>query len=159
MVYNNALNSYQKVQVSSEIDPQKLILMLYEGAIKRINLAKEGLKNNDPKVRGENIGKAIAIISELNASLDNDMMTEEIIFLRNLYITMMHELAKVSITNDIQTLERANRYLLELKRIWETSVMGAAKKARTSGTAQQNTDTRAGYSGYEKHGHRTSIAI
>ena len=161
MVYNNALNSYQRVQVSSEIDPQKLILMLYEGAIKRINLAKEGVKINDPKMRGENTGKAIAIISELNASLDNDMMTKEILFLRNLYITMMHELAKVAITNDIQTLDRANKYLMELKRIWETSVMGA-KNTQKPGTGQQKpggTQTQAGYPGYEKHGHRTSIAI
>ncbi len=161
MVYNNALNSYQKVQVSSEIDPLKLILMLYEGAIKRINMAKEGVKRKDPKLRGENTGKAIAIISELNASLNNDNMTEEIIFLRNLYITMMHELAKVSITNDIETLERANRYLMELKRIWETSVMGAGKTAKNigNGAMQQKPGTPAGYSGYEKHGHRTSIAI
>ena len=159
MVYN-ALSSYQKVQISSEINPQKLIHMLYEGAIKRINFAREGVINKDPKQRGENLSKAIAIISELNASLRN-IEDEEIFFLRSLYIAMMQELAKVSITNDIQTLDRAIKYLMELKRIWETSVMGqgnTAKKPEPK-TSQKNPAASMSYSGYEKHGQRTSIAI
>ena len=132
MVYN-ALSSYQKVQVSSEINPQKLILMLYEGAIKRITFAREGVINKSPKQRGENLSKAIAIISELNASLRN-IEDEQIAFLRSLYVAMMQELAKVSVTNDIQTLDRAIKYLVELKRIWETSVMGQDHTAKSSET-------------------------
>ena len=81
MVHGNALNSYQKAQVYDEMDPKQLVLMLYEGAIKRIVLARQGIKNADPKQRGENLGKAIAIIAELNASLDENIKTEEINFL------------------------------------------------------------------------------
>ncbi|MGD9823517.1 flagellar export chaperone FliS [Desulfobacter sp.] len=164
MVYN-ALNSYQKIQVSSEINPQKLILMLYDGAIKRINFAREGVINKNPKQRGENLSKAIAIISELNASLRN-IENEEIFFLRSLFLAMMQELARVSITNDIQTLDRAIRYLMKLKQIWETSVMGqgnAAQNTKTQNTktktAQKKEVSSMSYSGYEKHGQRTSIAI
>ena len=159
MVYN-ALSSYQKVQVSSEINPQKLILMLYEGAIKRITFAREGVINKSPKQRGENLSKAIAIISELNASLRN-IEDEQIAFLRSLYVAMMQELAKVSVTNDIQTLDRAIKYLVELKRIWETSVMGqdhTAKSSETQASAKKEVSSM-GYSEYEKHGQRTSIAI
>ena len=159
MVYN-ALNSYQKVQVSSEINPQKLILMLYDGAIKRITFAKEGVINNSPKQRGENLSKAIAIISELNASLHN-IEDEQIDFLKSLYIAIMQELAKVSITNDITTLDRAIKYLTELKRIWETSVMGQNNTAKAPNykTADKKEVSSTSYSGYEKHGQRTSIAI
>jgi flagellar protein FliS len=159
MVYN-ALSSYQKVQVSSEINPQKLILMLYDGAIKRISFAREGVIKKDPKQRGENLSKAIAIISELNASLRN-IEGEEISFLRSLFLVMMQELCKVSLTNDVQTLDRANKYLMELKRIWETSVMGQKETAKSSNTkaAQKKDISSMSYSGYEKHGHKTSIAI
>lgn len=129
MVHGNAvLNSYQKAQMYDEIDPNKLILMLYEGAIKRIKLAREGMLNEDPKQRGENLGKAIAIISELNASIDKDIQTEEINFLRNLYAKMLVELPKVSVTNDIKTLERTEKYLNELKNIWVTTVMNLPLK-------------------------------
>jgi flagellar protein FliS len=139
MVHGNALNSYQKAQVYDEIDPNKLILMLYEGAIKRIKLAGEGLKNEDPKLRGENLGKAIAIISELNACLDGNIQTEEINFLRSLYTKMLIELPKVSITHDIKTLDRSEKYLAELKRIWETTVMnGVHKNVKTTGGPYYN---------------------
>nr|WP_320190855.1 flagellar export chaperone FliS [uncultured Desulfobacter sp.] len=159
MVYN-ALSSYQKVQVSSEINPQKLILMLYDGAIKRISFAREGVINKDPKQRGENLSKAIAIIAELNASL-RDIEDEQIFFLKSLFVAMMQELCKVSISNDIQTLDRATKYLMELKRIWETSVMGLEdKEGKNNTTAGQKKDVSSmSYSGYEKHGLKTSIAI
>lgn len=123
MVHGNALNSYQKAQVYDEMDPKKLILMLYDGAIKRIVLAREGIKTNNPKLRGENLGKAIAIIAELNASLDEKIKTEEINFLRGLYAAMLTELPKVSLNNDVETLDRTEKYLAELKRIWVTTVM------------------------------------
>ena len=142
MVHNNALNSYQKAQVYDEMDPKKLILMLYEGAIKRIVLAREGIKKSDPKQRGENLGKAIAIISELNACLDDEIRTEEINFLRGFYAAMLTELPKVSLTEDIQILDRAERYIRELKRIWETSVMnspnGNSDKALNKDTDMSN---------------------
>lgn len=159
MVYS-ALSSYQKVQVSSEVNPQKLILMLYDGAIKRIHFAREGVINKDPKQRGENLSKAIAIISELNASLHN-IEDESISFLRSLFLAMMQELCKVSVTNDIQTLDRANKYLMELKRIWETSVMGLGSTAQNTNfnTAQKKEVSSMSYSGYEKLGQKTSIAI
>lgn len=132
MVHGNALNSYKKAQVYDEMDPNRLILMLYEGAIKRIILARDGLKEDNPQKRGENLGKAIAIIAELNASLDSDNKTDEINFLRNLYAAMLVELPKVSVNKDIKILDRSEKYLSELKRIWETSVMNISKHQKTS---------------------------
>lgn len=160
MVYNNALSSYQKVQITSESNPQKLILMLYDGAIKRISFAREGVINKDPKQKGENLSKAIAIISELNASLRN-VEEDEISFLKSLYLAMMQELCKVSVTNDIQTLDRALKYMMELKRIWETNVMGQGSIAQNTEpkAAQKKGISSMGYSGYEKNGQKTSIAI
>ena len=133
MAYNStALNSYQKAQVYDEIDPKKLILMLYEGAVKRIRLARKGIVENDPRMRGENLGKAIAIISELNASLDTSKESEEILFLAGLYQAMLVELPKVSLSDDVVILDRAEKYLMELKRIWETHVMKKGAPSQTS---------------------------
>jgi flagellar protein FliS len=150
MVYGNALQSYRKAQVSGEADPKKLILMLYEAAIKRLKLAKEGIEKDDPKLRGENMGKAIAIISELNASLDENIKTDEINFLRGLYMTMMTELTKVSVTHDVKTVERSIKYISELKRIWETSVMksGATNKPAAPQQAPPSPAQGSQYSGY-----------
>ncbi len=151
MVYGNALNSYQKAQIYDEMDPKKLILMLYDGAIKRINLAREGIKNADVQQRGENLGKAIAIIAELNASLDENIKTEEIVFLRGLYTAMLTELPKVSLNEDITILDRAEKYIKELKKIWETTVINKTDKTDNNSLG---TNT-AGNTGYQN----SSIAV
>ncbi|MDM8537632.1 flagellar export chaperone FliS [Desulfobacterales bacterium HSG17] len=144
MVYGNALNSYQKAQIYDEMDPKKLILMLYDGAIKRITLAREGIKNGDVQQRGENLGKAIAIIAELNASLDENIKTEEIVFLRGLYAAMLTELPKVSLNEDITILDRAEKYIKELKKIWETTVINKTDKTDNNSLGT-NTTVNTGY--------------
>ena len=67
------------------MDPKQLILMLYEGALKHICLAKEGILEKNTQKRGENLGKTIAIVTELNASLDPGYTDDAIEFLLGLY--------------------------------------------------------------------------
>ena len=102
--------------------PEQLIHMLYKGALKHINLAKQGMTENNPKKRGEHIGKAIAIITELYSSLDAENKDESIQFLRELYSNMLTELPKVAITKDPKTLDLAYAYIKQLNQIWETDV-------------------------------------
>ena len=150
MVHGNAINSYHKAQVYDEMDPKKLVLMLYEGAIKRIVLAREGILQANPKARGENLGKAIAIIAELNACLDENNKTPEINFLRGLYAAMMTELPKVSINEDIETLNRAEKYLAELKRIWVTTVMNKENQQNQKELTRPSNSTDNRYMKYPK---------
>ena len=110
------------------MSPEQLILLLYKGALSRLKLAREGIKENNAKKRGENISKVIAIVSELNASVDPTMNDESTQFLRGLYVAILAELPKVSLNNDIKTLDRANAYIQELKEIWERDVMAKPKK-------------------------------
>ena len=112
------------------MDPKNLILMLYDGAIKHLRLAKEGIKENNIPKRGENLGRAISIISELNASLDPEIKDDAIDFLRGLYAAILVELPKVSISIDMETLRRAETYMEQLRRIWKTSVMAKPEKKR-----------------------------
>ncbi|MBF0377367.1 MAG: flagellar export chaperone FliS [Desulfamplus sp.] len=114
--------------------PEQLILMLYKGAIFRLQLVKQGIEEKNIQKRGENLSKVIAIIAELSASINPEMTDESTNFLRGLYSAILMELPKVSITNDIEIVNRTERYLLKLKDIWETDVMG--KKATS--TQQQN---------------------
>ena len=110
------------------MDSKSLILMLYDGAIKHIRLAKEGIKENNIPKRGENLGRAISIISELNASLDPEIKDDAIDFLRGLYTAILAELPKASISNDIEILRRAETYIEQLRTIWKTSVMAKPEK-------------------------------
>ena len=103
--------------------PEQLILLLFKGALDRIEGTRQGIKEKSVQKRGENLSKLIAIVSELNASLNPEMNDESTKFLRGLYMAILTELPKVSLTNDVGILNRTEKYLTRLKEIWETDVM------------------------------------
>lgn len=105
------------------MEPEQLILLLYKGALDRIDRSIQGVQENDVKKRGENLSRAIAIISELNSSVDPNMNDESTVFLRGLYTAILEELPKVSITNDVTILQKTHTYISKLKDIWEKDVI------------------------------------
>jgi len=123
---HSMVNSYLNNHYEG-MTPEQLILLLYKGAIDRLKLTAKGIEENNIQKKGENLSKAIAIISELNASVDSKMDDEATLFLRGLYKAILMELPKVSINNDTQTLKQTEKYISKLKQIWETDVMGKEK--------------------------------
>ncbi len=117
-VHNYLSNHYEG------LDPEQLILLLFKGALSRLKSTREGIIEKDVKKRGENLSKTIAIISELNASVDPEMNDESTVFLRGLYAAILTELPKISLNNDIKILNRTEAYIEELKKIWEKDVIG-----------------------------------
>ncbi len=115
--------AYLAAQVSQSEDPKKLILLLFEEALRRIINTKEGIEENNPKKKGENLSRVIDIVSTLQANLDSSNQTEEINFLRGLYQSIMLELQKVTVLNDLKTLQLTFNYLSELKTIWQETVL------------------------------------
>lgn len=127
MAAGSACNTYLNAHYEG-MEPKQLILMLYDGALKFIRLAKQGIEEKDIRKRGENLSKVIAIVTELSSSLDPTVKDESIDFLRSLYTTMLTELPRVSVTNDTKTLDLATTYFTKLRDIWAHDVMGKAPK-------------------------------
>lgn len=142
MVAGNACNTYLNSHYEG-MDPKQLILMLYDGALKFIRFAKEGIEEKNIQKRGENLSKVIAIITELNSSLDPGVKDESIDFLRSLYATMLVELPKVSMTNDIKTLDLTASYISRLRDIWAKDVMGKKPAAQPETPRPAATQSRA----------------
>lgn len=115
MAAGNACSTYLNAHYEG-MEPKQLILMLYDGALKFLRLAKQGAEEKDIRKRGENLSKVIAIVAELNASLDPNVKDTSIDFLRSLYTTMLVELPRVSVTNDVKTLDLTAIYLTRLDR-------------------------------------------
>ncbi|MCE5180393.1 MAG: flagellar export chaperone FliS [Betaproteobacteria bacterium] len=135
---NNALNAYTKVGVDANVltaSPHKLILMLFDGAIKAISLAKFSMNKKEIGPKGEAISKAIAIIDEgLKLSLDVKAGGELAENLSALYEYMCHRLLVANLKNDIGALEEVSRLLMELRDAWAAiekpqGVTGIAKPA------------------------------
>ena len=80
MTYN-APNQYKQSAVFTAT-PEELTLMLYDGAIKFMNIAKYHIENNNVVKSHETLIRAQDIIIELNSSLDMKYEVSEIYVIR-----------------------------------------------------------------------------
>jgi len=67
--YTNQQNAYRKASVNT-LDQNKLIVMLYDGAIKQAGFAVEHIKKNEIEKAHNALVKAKNIVSELMSSLN-----------------------------------------------------------------------------------------
>jgi len=132
-----ALNSYRKVGVETGVaaaSPQRLILMLYEGAIAAITAAQQHLRVKNIAAKGE----AISIIDGgLKASLDLNVGGELAQNLYQLYVYMGQRLLQGNINNDSAAFEEVRQLLQQLMSAWESLAASTAASAAQPSTAPQ----------------------
>ncbi|TAK89943.1 MAG: flagellar export chaperone FliS [Burkholderiaceae bacterium] len=121
---NQALRAYAKVEVETMIEqasPHKLVLMLFEGAIKSTNQAMLHLQNGAIAEKGMAISRTIRIIEDgLLASLDVEHGGAIAAQLQALYDYMLRRLLMASLRNDIGALQEVAKLLSELRDTWTT---------------------------------------
>lgn len=114
-------SAYQNtsVQAVHYASPHELVSMLMNGAIERISQARGALQRGDTARKGERIGKAIAIIDNLRASLDAEQGGEVAVNLASLYDYMERRLLQANLKSDDAALEEVQRLLKEIKAGWD----------------------------------------
>lgn len=107
-------NAYQKYKTTSvqSASREKILLMLYEGAIKFTKLAIKAAEEKKIADRGVNIGRAFDIVMELNNTLDHKVGGEIANQLEQLYMFMMEQYTKANISGNPEPL-KANLKLLQ----------------------------------------------
>lgn len=119
MKEENALNKYVENNILTAT-PEKLILMMYNGCVKNIHLAKKSIEENDIANKNNFILKAEGLIFELQASLDfNYPISKEI---NALYEFIIANLIDANINKDISKLEVALKLVLEFRDTWEQAM-------------------------------------
>ncbi len=117
-----AISTYTKVGLESGVtaaDPHRLILMLFEGALKAIGNAKSEMQRKEIAAKGKSISHAIRIIGEgLDASLNKTAGGALAQDLSALYAYMISRLFDANLKNDTATLDEVTRMLSELKAAW-----------------------------------------
>ncbi|WP_454193545.1 flagellar export chaperone FliS [Paenibacillus sp. Marseille-Q7038] len=109
-------NSYRNSAVQTA-SPVKLLIMLYDGAIRFINAGIEGIDTVDYQKANTNLGKAQSIISELSATLDRSMPISN--NLEAIYEYITHLLTQSNINKDDTPAKEALGYLQDLRATWE----------------------------------------
>ena len=117
----NGIGAYQETTVLTQ-DKGKLIVMLYEGAIKFLKLAQKDMESCNYESKNTYINKAWDIINELNINLDMEAGGEISENLRKLYCFMMTHISMANFKNDQQTVQEVIDMLSELKEGWESIV-------------------------------------
>ena len=110
--------NYQKTQVTTA-SKEKILLLLYEGAIRFIRHARVAMKENKIAEKGTNISKATAIISELMATLDFKVGGDLAVELESLYVFMIDKLIEANIKNDAECLDVVENLMRTLYVAWK----------------------------------------
>jgi len=112
------ISAYQNTSVTTQ-SKGRLIVMLYDGAIKFMKLAISELEANNYEAKGRYIGRAQDIINELMAVLDMEAGGEIAADLRKLYCFMNTRLAEANTKRDPQMIREVISLMEELNQSWK----------------------------------------
>ena len=124
---SSGYSKYKKTAVESA-SKEKLLLMLYEGAIRFLKRAIMACENKDVPGRCENIGKAYDIILELMNTLDFKVGGEVAENLEQLYMFMTEELTRANLTGKVDHLKNVLKIMETLYEGWKEAVELVKKK-------------------------------
>ena len=121
--------AHQKYKNSSiqSASREKLLLMLYEGAIRFIKQAIVAIEQKNIAERGMNIGKAYDIFMELNNTLDHRAGGDIANHLEQLYMYITDQLTKANITGDPEPLKSVLKITETLYEGWVEAVKNLKK--------------------------------
>jgi flagellar secretion chaperone FliS len=139
-------NKYQAYQSGAVFtaSPAQLVLMLFDGAIKFLNISLEGFKLQDPLEFNltihQNIQKAQAIVRELKACLDPEKGPEFAEKMTALYNYFDRRMQEGNLKKEPEPLEEVIKHLQVLRDAWKEMM----QKQNVAGTAAAPSSERVG---------------
>lgn len=130
MAVNNPYQSYQQNSVNTA-SPGELTLMLYNGCLKFINLAKQAIQTNDIQAKNTNIQKAQNIVQELMVTLNMDLEVSK--NMMSLYDYMNRRLIDANIKNDTAILEEVEGLVTDFRDTWKQVIQVNRQKQYSQG--------------------------
>ena len=117
-----AMRQYQSVNTQAkavDASPHRLIQMLMEGGLSRLAQARGAMDRGQVAMKGELIGKAIAIVGGLREGLDLEKGGEVAANLDRLYEYMVTRLFEANLHNTVAPLEEVAVLLRNVKSGWD----------------------------------------
>lgn len=113
----NATATYQEHSVSTQTRG-RLVVMLYDAAIRHLRLAQQHIAAGDIAARNRDIAKARDIVQELNQSLDIERGGQIAQNLRALYNFIWRYLGDANLKSDAAMLDKVIGMLEDLAGAW-----------------------------------------
>lgn len=111
-------NTYQEVAVQTA-SPAKLVVMLYEGAIRFLKQSITAIQAKDLNLKRQSIDRAVAVIQHLQSTLDMNQGGEVAGELDRLYTYITSRVLDGSGKLEVAPLEEAIKLLTVLLSGWE----------------------------------------
>lgn len=118
---NSKLAAYQSVSVHggvSSADPHRLVLMLMDGALERLALARGCLERGEISRKAQLLHSCITVITELRGSLNLAQGGELAQNLSSLYEYMMRQLMRASMEDNHELIKEVIGLLGEIRGAW-----------------------------------------
>lgn len=115
-----AISAYQQM-TNLESNPLRQVVMLFDGAIKFINLSASDIELGNLPAKAEHIDRAVNILSYLQSILDFNRGGEIARIYDRLYTSVTSMVVKASLNLDAQSLRQAAQLLSPVRDAWVTN--------------------------------------
>ncbi len=124
---SNPFDKYKQTQVLTA-SREKVLLLMYSGAIKFLNQAIEAGESKNTAERALLIGKTQNIVSELRSTLNFEASFEIASELERLYDFITERLIKANQDLSPQPLKDSLKILITLNEAWEQAIASLQKE-------------------------------
>lgn len=133
-------NQYKNVSINTA-SPQRRLFMLFDGAIRFCNQALSSMETNDLDGKGSFLGKAQAIVQELQASLRADLAPDLCANLSDLYIYIIALMTEANIQSTTKPVEECVALLTTVRDGFRQALGEAAMVDLAAAPASNNVAT------------------
>ena len=124
---NQYVKQYQKTTVETASN-EKILIMLYDGAIQFLNKAKIALNEKNWEQSHNNLMGAQRILEEFINTIDKEPNPELAQNLISLYEYFITRLVQANMKHQIEPIDEVLKFLKDLKATWEEAIAIAQKE-------------------------------
>ncbi len=129
MIAAYARSQYEEMQVQTT--PGKLVVMLYDGALRFLQMGLDAMRRGDREAQGVNLGKAQNILCELMNTLD--LRAGDLAYsLQSLYRYCLRRLLIAHAEDRPECVEEVIRLMTPLREAWEQAERSLHSAAASS---------------------------
>jgi flagellar secretion chaperone FliS len=130
MSVSNPYQSYQQNAINTA-SPGELTLMLYNGCLKFIHIAKVGITEKDIEKKNSNLQRAQNIIQELMVTLNTELEVAK--NMMALYDYLYRRLIEANIKSDVAILEEVEEFVTDFRDTWKQVIQINRQKQYAEG--------------------------
>lgn len=115
------LKAYKQVDVNSNLlgsNPHKIILMMFDGMLQGIAVAKGAIERKDYELKSQSITKAINILQALRQSLDFESQPKISENFDVMYAYCIDRLVQISVSLDVAAFDEVVGMLKPIRDAW-----------------------------------------